>query len=67
MEKERIEKLIIQLGGREALKVSDLEKMLCVGENNAQKIMRQIKNNSDRLKIKGVVHVSDYILWADKP
>ena len=46
---------------KECLTISDIQKMLDVGYQEAAKIIREIRYKSDRLHKEGRCHIQDYI------
>lgn len=50
---------------KEALSITDFEKLFSVSYQEAAKMMRQIKLKYDRLKIQGRLHVEDYLKYYD--
>ena len=50
---------------KEALSITDFEKLFGVSYQEAAKTMRQIKLKYDRLKIQGRLHVEDYFKYYD--
>lgn len=51
---------------KEVLNVQDIKLIFGVGTSKAYQIMRCIKSVSDRLDIKGRVHVKDYFDYIDR-
>ena len=45
---------------KEVIRTKDLAEMLGISMSTAYKIMAQIKTESNRLKLAGMIHISDY-------
>ncbi len=56
-----------EMFAKDVLTVKDLEKLFCCGYSSASKIMREIKDKCDRIKISGVLHVQDYLDFYKLP
>lgn len=51
---------------KEVLNVKDIEVIFACGQSLAYKILREIKANSDRIKLSGRVHVKDYFDYINR-
>lgn len=49
-----------QIFANEVLRISDIQELFGVGYNSAARIIREIKSTSDRIGMKGIVHIEDY-------
>lgn len=66
MENEITDKILTlaereQILSKEVLTISDIMKLFSVSKSSAYVIMNQIKFKKDRLGIKSIVHIQDYI------
>ncbi len=52
---------------KEALSINDMQLLLGVGYCEAAKIIRNIKRRTDRLGVKGKIHVQDYLDYFQIP
>lgn len=52
---------------KEALSIDDMSKLLGVGYHEAAKIIRNIKRRTDRLGVKGRIHIQDYFDYFQIP
>ena len=50
-----------ELLNKEVIKIKDIQEAFSCSYTTASNIIRAIKSNNDRLKIRGVVHILDYI------
>lgn len=51
---------------KEVLDINDLKNIVNIGSTKAYQLMREIKNVSDRLKIRGRIHIKDYQEYIDR-
>lgn len=56
-----------QIFAKEYLDVNDFMCLFGIGLPSAYKLMREIKRQTDRLKISGRVHIQDYFEYFDIP
>lgn len=56
-----------EIFSKEALSITDMEKLLGVSYYEAAKIIRNIKRRTDRLHVKGRIHVQDYLDYFQLP
>lgn len=49
-----------EIFSKEVLTIADIQELFGVSYCTAARIMREIKATSDRINIKGIVHVQDY-------
>lgn len=52
---------------KEYLDVNDFMRLFGISLPSAYKLIREVKRNSDRLKIQGRVHIQDYFEYFDIP
>jgi hypothetical protein len=56
-----------QIFAKEYLDVNDFMRLFGISLPSAYKLIREVKRNSDRLKIQGRVHIQDYFEYFDIP
>ena len=56
-----------QIFAKEYLDVNDFMRLFGISLPSAYKLIREVKRNSDRLKIQGRVHIQDYFEHFDIP
>lgn len=56
-----------QIFAKEYLDVNDFMLLFGISLPSAYKLIREVKRNSDRLKIQGRVHIQDYFEYFDIP
>ena len=56
-----------QIFAKEYLDVNDFMRLFGISLSSAYKLIREVKRNSDRLKIQGRVHIQDYFEYFDIP
>lgn len=56
-----------QIFAKEYLDVNDFMCLFGISLPSAYKLIREVKRNSDRLKIQGRVHIQDYFEYFDIP
>ena len=56
-----------QIFAKEYLDVNDFMRLFGIALPSAYKLMRDVKRNTDRLKISGRVHIQDYFEYFDIP
>ena len=56
-----------QIFAKEYLDVNDFMRLFGISLPSAYKLIREVKRNSDRLKIQGRVHIQDYFEYYDIP
>lgn len=56
-----------QIFAKEYLDVNDFMRLFGISLPSAYKLIREVKRNSDRLKIQGSVHIQDYFEYFDIP
>lgn len=54
-----------QIFAKEYLDVNDFMRLFGISLPSAYKLIREVKRNSDRLKIQGRVHIKDYFEYFD--
>lgn len=54
-----------QIFAKEYLDVNDFMRLFGISLPSAYKLIREVKRNSDRLKIQGRVHIQDYFEYFD--
>ena len=56
-----------QIFAKEYLDVNDFMRLFGISLPSAYKLIREVKRNSDRLKIQGREHIQDYFEYFDIP
>ena len=56
-----------QIFAKEYLDVNDFMRLFGISLPSAYKLIREVKRNSDRLKIQGRIHIQDYFEYFDIP
>lgn len=56
-----------QIFAKEYLDINDFMRLFGISLPSAYKLIREVKRNSDRLKIQGRVHIQDYFEYFDIP
>lgn len=56
-----------QIFAKEYLDVNDFMRLFGISLPSAYKLIREVKRNSDRLKIQGRVYIQDYFEYFDIP
>lgn len=56
-----------QIFAKEYLDVNDFMRLFGISLPSAYKLIREVKRNSDRLKLQGRVHIQDYFEYFDIP